>query len=37
MNGDIAFRKDGPEGKESGQNEANVYVVQVKDGKVTMP
>lgn len=37
VNGDIAFKKDGPEGKESGQNEANVYVVQVKDGKVTMP
>ncbi|GAA5233945.1 ABC transporter substrate-binding protein [Verticiella sediminum] len=35
INGDIAFVKDGPEGKESGQNQPNVYVVQLQDGKVT--
>ncbi len=35
VNGDIAFQKDGPEGKESGQNAPNVYVVQLADGKVT--
>lgn len=37
INGDIAFMKDGPEGKESGQNMPNVYVVMLKDGKVSMP
>jgi branched-chain amino acid transport system substrate-binding protein len=36
VNGDIAFVKDGPEGKESGQNVPNVYVVQLKEGKVTV-
>lgn len=35
VNGDIAFFKDGPEGKESGQNEPNVYVIQLKDGEVS--
>lgn len=35
VNGDISFFKQGPEGKESGQNEPNVYVVQLKDGEVT--
>lgn len=35
VNGDISFFKDGPEGKESGQNEPNVYIVQLKDGEVT--
>lgn len=35
VNGDISFFKDGPEGKESGQNEPNVYVVQLKDGEVS--
>ena len=34
VNGDISFFKDGPEGKESAQNEPNVYVVQLKDGEV---
>ena len=34
INGDIAFIKQGPEGKESAQNEPNVYVVTIKDGKV---
>lgn len=36
VNGDIAFIKDGPAGNESGQNVPNVYIVQLKDGKVTM-
>ncbi|MDB5591604.1 MAG: transporter substrate-binding protein [Enterovirga sp.] len=36
-NGDIAFEKSGPAGKESGQNVPNVYVIQIKDGKVTLP
>ena len=35
VNGDISFVKDGPAGKESGQNQPNVYVVQLKDGQVT--
>jgi branched-chain amino acid transport system substrate-binding protein len=37
VNGDIAFIKQGPEGKESGQSIPNVYVVMLKDGKVTQP
>lgn len=35
VNGDVAFIKDGPTGKESGQNEPNIYIVQLKDGSVT--
>ncbi|MBU4611724.1 ABC transporter substrate-binding protein [Achromobacter sp. GG226] len=35
VNGDIAFEKDGPQGKESGQNAPNIYVVKLADGKVT--
>ena len=37
VNGDISFIKQGPEGKESGQNVPNVYVVTIKDGKVALP
>jgi branched-chain amino acid transport system substrate-binding protein len=37
VNGDIKFTKQGPEGKESGQSLANVYVVEVEDGKVVRP
>lgn len=37
INGDIAFIKEGPEGQESGQNIPNIYVVYLKDGKVTEP
>lgn len=37
LNGDIKFVKEGPQGKESGQNQANVYVVKVEDGKVVKP
>lgn len=36
VNGDIAFNKDGPAGSESGQNVPNVYIVTLKDGKVSM-
>jgi len=32
--GDIAFTKQGPAGKESGQNIPSVYLVTIKDGKV---
>ncbi len=32
--GDISFTKQGPAGKESGQNIPSVYLVTIKDGKV---
>ncbi len=35
VNGDISFIKQGPKGKESGQNIPNVFVVTIKDGKVS--
>jgi len=34
VNGDIAFNKDGPAGKESGQSAPSVYVVKIEKGKV---
>jgi branched-chain amino acid transport system substrate-binding protein len=34
INGDIAFIKQGPEGKESAQNVPSVYVVRIENGKV---
>jgi branched-chain amino acid transport system substrate-binding protein len=34
VNGNIAFIKQGPAGKESAQNVPNVYIVTIKDGKV---
>jgi len=37
VNGDIAFIKQGPEGKESAQNVPNVYIVTIRDGKVALP
>ena len=37
VNGPIAFEKDGPAGKESGQSKPSIFVVQIKDGKVTLP
>ena len=37
VNGDIKFTKEGPAGKESGQNVPNVYVIEIKDGKVALP
>ncbi|MEO5882023.1 MAG: ABC transporter substrate-binding protein [Caldimonas sp.] len=36
VNGDIAFAKEGPAGKESGQAAPNVYVVELKDGQVVV-
>jgi branched-chain amino acid transport system substrate-binding protein len=33
-NGDISFGKEGPAGKESGQNTPSVYMIQIEDGKV---
>ncbi len=35
INGDIAFTKQGPAGKESGQNIPAVYLVTIENGKVT--
>jgi branched-chain amino acid transport system substrate-binding protein len=37
VNGPISFMKQGPKGRESGQNQPNVYIVQIKGGKVTLP
>lgn len=37
VNSNVKFFKEGPEGQESGQNAANIFVVQVKDGKVVKP
>jgi branched-chain amino acid transport system substrate-binding protein len=37
LNSNIHFRKEGPAGKESGQNDANVYIVEIKDGKIVKP
>jgi len=34
INGDIAFIKQGPAGKESAQNVPSVYLVKIEDGKV---
>jgi len=36
LNGDIVFRKAGPEGKESGQSQPNVYLIEISDGKIGM-
>jgi branched-chain amino acid transport system substrate-binding protein len=37
VNGPIKFDKDGPPGKESGQSQPSIFVVQIKDGKITLP
>jgi branched-chain amino acid transport system substrate-binding protein len=37
INGDIAFTKQGPAGKESAQNTPSVYLVKIDGGKVTKP
>ena len=37
VNGPISFLKQGPKGRESGQNQPSVYIVQIKGGKVTLP
>lgn len=36
LNGDIVFQKSGPAGKESGQSQPNVYLIEIADGKVGM-
>jgi branched-chain amino acid transport system substrate-binding protein len=36
LNGDIIFKKSGPEGKESGQSQPNVYLIEINDGKIGM-
>lgn len=36
VNGDVGFVKEGPAGKESGQNEPAIYVVELKDGQVSV-
>ncbi|MGH7332907.1 MAG: ABC transporter substrate-binding protein [Candidatus Rokuibacteriota bacterium] len=37
VNGPIRFEKDGPAGKESGQNKPSIFIVQIRDGKVILP
>jgi branched-chain amino acid transport system substrate-binding protein len=37
LNGPVKFEKDGPSGRESGQSMANVYLVKIEGGKVTVP
>jgi branched-chain amino acid transport system substrate-binding protein len=37
VNGPIRFEKDGPAGKESGQSRPSIFLVQIKDGKPTLP
>lgn len=35
IHGDIVFEKQGPAGKESGQNAPNTYLVKIENGKIT--
>lgn len=37
VNGNIKFEKAGVAGSESGQNSPNVYVIEIKDGKLALP
>jgi branched-chain amino acid transport system substrate-binding protein len=37
LNGPIKFQKEGPSGKESGQNATNIFLVQIQGGKITLP
>lgn len=37
INSNIHFIKQGPAGKESGQNVAKIYVVEIKNGKIIKP
>lgn len=37
LNGDIAFEKVGPAGKESGQSTPKLFLIQIVDGKITLP
>jgi branched-chain amino acid transport system substrate-binding protein len=37
LNGPIKLEKDGPAGKESGQSRPSIFLVQIKNGKTTLP
>jgi branched-chain amino acid transport system substrate-binding protein len=37
LNGDISFEKVGPAGRESGQSTPRVFLLQIADGKITVP
>ena len=37
LNGPIRFVKSGPAGKESGQSKPDVYLIEIKDGRVVVP
>ena len=37
VNGPIKFAKDGPAGKESGQSQPSIFIVQIKDGQIVLP
>ncbi|GJE02726.1 ABC transporter substrate-binding protein [Methylobacterium isbiliense] len=37
LNGPIRFAKSGPAGKESGQSRPDVYLIEIKDGRVVVP
>ena len=37
VNGPIKFEKEGPPGKESGQSQPTIFLVQIKDGKPSLP
>lgn len=37
INSNIQFIKQGPAGRESGQNLANIFIVEIKDGKIIKP
>lgn len=37
LNGPIRFAKAGPAGKESGQSRPDVYLLEIRDGKVVVP
>ncbi|HCP79175.1 MAG TPA: ABC transporter substrate-binding protein, partial [Pusillimonas sp.] len=36
LNGPIAFRKSGPEGRESGQSYPNTFLVRIQDGEISL-
>ena len=37
VNGPIKFEKDGPAGKESGQSQPSIFIVQIRNGQVALP
>ena len=37
VNGPIRFEKDGPAGKESGQSKPSIFIVQIRNGQITLP